>query len=201
MIKIDAMGQMCPTPIIRMKSALRQNPSENSFEILVDNEVTTQNLKKMAKELNIDFNVEKIENKKYIVKYTKTNDSLAESKIESFRVENITKDDYVVIISSDEMGVGDSKFSKTLLEGFIYALTEQDKLPSYVAFYNKGVTLTTLNEKTIEDIKSLEDRGVRILSCGLCLGNYNLKDKLKVGEITNLYKITELMRTYHVVKP
>ena len=61
--------------------------------------------------------------------------------------------------------------------------------------------MTTINEKTIEDFKKLEEKGTEILSCGLCLENYKLKDKLKIGEITNMYRICEIMTKYRVVKP
>ena len=108
---------------------------------------------------------------------------------------------YVVAISDDRMGKGDEEFSKSLLEGFIYALTEQDVIPEKVIFYNRGVMLTSVNEKTVEDLQNLASKGVEILSCGLCLGNYKLKEKLKVGEITNMYKIVEILRSHHVVSP
>lgn len=99
------------------------------------------------------------------------------------------------------MGKGDEEFSKSLLEGFIYALTEQDQIPEKVIFYNRGVMLTSVNEKTVEDLQNLASKGVEILSCGLCLGNYKLKEKLQVGEITNMYKIVEILRSHHVVSP
>ena len=99
------------------------------------------------------------------------------------------------------MGDGDENFGKKLLEGFILALTEQDLLPKFILLYNKGVELSTINENTIEDLKKLYDSGVEILSCGLCLDFYNLKDELKVGEITNMYRICELMTKYKVVRP
>ena len=35
--------------------------------------------------------------------------------------------------------------------------------------------------------------GVKILVCGTCLDYYKLKDNLKIGEISNMYDITEKM--------
>ncbi len=201
MKSLDCLGQICPIPVIETKKTLRENKDETEFEILVDNEVATENLTKMAKELKIESQAEKLDTMKYRVKLTKTSESLDHKEIENFNTENITNDNYIVVISSNKMGGGDEEFSKSLLEGFVYALTEQDKLPDLVVCYNEGVRLTTENEKTIEDFNSLTERGVRILSCGLCLDNYGLKDKVQVGEITNMFKIVELMRTRHVVKP
>ncbi|MDO4593961.1 MAG: sulfurtransferase-like selenium metabolism protein YedF [Tissierellia bacterium] len=201
MKKLDCMDKVCPIPVIETKKALRENANENEFEVLVDNEVATENLTKMANELKLDSKVEKLDKMKYKVTLVKNENSLNAKEIENFDHNKVTSDNYVVFISSDKMGGGDEEFSKSLLEGFVYALTEQDKLPEVVVCYNKGVTLTTINEKTVEDLKSLNERGVKVLSCGLCLDNYNLKDKLQIGEVTNMFKIAELMRTKHVVKP
>ena len=42
-------------------------------------------------------------------------------------------------------------------------------------------------------LKDLEAQGTRIFSCGTCLDFYQLKDQLKIGEITNMYSATELL--------
>lgn len=199
MKKLDCLGKVCPIPVIETKKLMKESPEEVDFEILVDNEVATQNLSKMAKELKIESEVSKIEDGVYRVSLHKNDDSLAQADSESEGLTNTNS--YVVAISDDKMGNGDEEFSKSLLEGFIYALTEQEVLPQKVILYNKGVFLSTINEKTVEDLKDLEEKGVEILSCGLCLGNYEVKEKLQVGEITNMYKIIEIMRTHHLVNP
>lgn len=199
MKKLDCLGKVCPIPVIETKKMMGDNPDEKDFEILVDNEVATQNISKMAKELKIQSSVQKIEDGVYKVSLHKNEDSLDEASYDTNVFENTGA--YVVAISDDKMGNGDEEFSKGLLEGFIYALSEQDVLPSKVIFYNRGVFLTTLNEKTVEDLKNLSEKGVEILSCGLCLGNYEVKEKLQVGEITNMYKIVEIMRSNHLVNP
>lgn len=53
-----------------------------------------------------------------------------------------------------------------------------------------------------KDLKSLEAQGVEILTCGTCLNHYGLTDKLKVGEVTNMYVIAEKMTQADlIVKP
>ncbi|WP_416334842.1 sulfurtransferase-like selenium metabolism protein YedF [Anaerococcus sp. DFU013_CI05] len=201
MIQIDVLGKACPIPVIETKKALRENPDEKTFEILVDNEVATENLAKMAHELKIDYTVGKLADRKYEVSLEKTEASREHSVIEDYSVNQATSDNYIVIVNSDKIGDGDEEFSKQLLEGFIYSVTEQDHLPVEIIFFNRGVFLTTENEKTIEDLKNLENRGVRVYSCGLCLDHYGKKDELAVGEITNMYKIVEAMRSNHAIYP
>lgn len=191
---IDAMGLACPRPVILTKKAIRE---ENLDEVTVkvDNEIATENLTKMGKQLGFSAEVKTNSKTDYEVYLKKTGDAQCELMFEE------DSSEYIVVISSDHMGTGDETFSKNLLEGFVYALTEQDVAPKYVIFYNMGVTLPSINEKVIGDLKALEERGTQVLSCGLCLGQYDLKEKLQVGEVTNMYRICELMIQYKVVKP
>ena len=108
----------------------------------------------------------------------------------------------VVVISSDQMGTGEEELGKTLLKGFIYALSQQDDLPTTILFYNKGAFITCEESASIEDLKSLEAQGVEILTCGTCLNFYGLPEKLQVGEVTNMYVIAEKMTQADlIVKP
>ena len=197
MLKIDALGKACPIPVIETKKALKSDEGKNGVVTLVDNEIATQNLTKMAQQLNLSVEVEKIEDRKYEVRIGGNGEKLEiadESDLEIGK-------GYVVAISSDEMGIGEKELGSQLMNSFIYALTEQDTLPLAVVFYNSGVKVTSQNTKAIEDLKKLKEAGVEIYSCGLCLNYYKLTDDLKIGEVTNMYKIVELMRKNHVVRP
>ena len=99
----------------------------------------------------------------------------------------------VVAIGSAEMGNGDPKLGKILMKSFLYSLTQLDALPQTVLFFNGGVRMTAEGSESIEDLKALEAQGVEILSCGTCLDFYGLKDKLRVGGITNMYVIAQTM--------
>ena len=58
-------------------------------------------------------------------------------------------------------------------------------------FYNGGARLTCEDSASLEDLKNLASLGVEILTCGTCLNHYGLTDKLAVGDVTNMYVITE----------
>ena len=77
------------------------------------------------------------------------------------------------------------------MKGFIFALTQQEHLPSAILFYNGGARLTCEDSASLEDLKNLASLGVEILTCGTCLNHYGLTDKLAVGDVTNMYVITE----------
>ena len=95
----------------------------------------------------------------------------------------------------DELG-------KTLLKAFVFALTQQVKLPKTILFYNGGAALNCEGSAMLEDLKALEAQGVEILTCGTCLNFYGLTEQLAVGGVTNMYVIAEKMLTAgNVVKP
>ena len=50
MIKVNAMGDACPIPVIKTKNAIREMNGAGQVEVLVDNEIAVQNLTKMAKQ-------------------------------------------------------------------------------------------------------------------------------------------------------
>lgn len=178
--KVNAIGQVCPMPVIMTKKALKEMLT-GELEVLVDNEIAKDNVEKMAKEMGhtyVDFKEE--ENFKIVI-----------TKLEEEKKEEKKEEKIVVVLASDIMGEGDKELGDVLIKGFIYSLTEMEILPKTILMYNKGVMLSTINENTVEDLKKLEAMGVEILSCGTCVNYYGVQDKLKVGSLTNMYTIVE----------
>jgi len=60
-------------------------------------------------------------------------------------------------------------------------------------FLNGGVKLTVEGSDVLEILTKLISRGTNISSCGTCLDFYDLKNKLAIGDITNMYTIIEKM--------
>lgn len=196
MQKINAMGKVCPLPVIETKKALKSEEGKNGVEIMVDNEIATQNLSKMAEQMKLSHSVETISTTEYRVTIGGTGEEpqTVKSKVG-------TTEGYVVAIGSDKMGTGEDELGKKLMQSFIYALAEQDDIPEKILFYNAAVYLTSKDSGSLEDLKALEAGGVEILSCGLCTNFYGITEDLGVGSITNMYRIVEIMRTSQVVKP
>lgn len=182
MIKVNAIGEVCPKPVIMTKKALKEIKN-GIVEVSVDNETSKENVEKMAKEMGYDYKTEK-SGDVFVITINKN------EKSEVIKSENEEKKT-VIAIGSDKMGVGEDELGNVLIKGFIYALTESEKLPKTILFYNKGVFLTSVLEDTVKDLKVLEEKGVEILSCGTCLNFYHLQDKLQVGTVTNMYTILE----------
>ena len=214
MITINAIGDTCPIPVVKTKKAIEKLEKPDTVETLVDNEIAVENLKKMASQMGFAVSDSKI-NSGYSVKITvddidKINDNkmsvtnakeTSEAKANSIKTGaddmvscNIKNSgEKVVVIKSEFMGDGDNELGKVLIKGFIYALSQQDELPQTMLFYNGGAKITSEGSESIEDLKALEEKGVKIFTCGTCLNYYGLTEKLCVGEATNMYEITKKM--------
>ena len=211
MLKIDARGDACPLPVVKAKKAIAQLGGAGEVEVLVDNEIAVQNLTKMAQQKGYRSSSEKLAPQEYKVRFlienTQPGPDVAVLGEVSKRVEYETcapdaRTDTVVVISSDKMGDGAEELGKTLLKAFVFSLTQQDKLPKTILFYNGGAHLTCEGSPMLEDLKALEAEGVEIMTCGTCLNFYGLTEKLAVGSVTNMYVIAEKMLTAgNVVKP
>lgn len=206
MIKVNAIGDACPIPVVKTKNAIKEIGGSGVVEVSVDNEIAVQNLLKMAKQKDYEASSEKKSDKEYVVTINVAGEATADKspqvKAVQVKSDEIKLKETIVVIDSDKMGEGDEEFSKTLLKGFIYALSSQDIPPAKIIFYNSGVRMTTEGSASIEDLKVLENAGAKIYSCGACLNNYGLTEKLLVGEATNMYNIVEyLLAADLVVRP
>ena len=194
MITVDAMGDNCPIPVIKTKKAMDALAGPETIEVLVDNEIAVQNVTKMAASAGGKVTSEQKAEKEYVVTIEMEGAPAAEDDAEN--------DNTVVVVSSDRMGTGNDELGKVLIKGFIFAVTQLDKLPKTMLFYNGGATLTTEGSDSLEDLKSLEVQGVEIMTCGTCLDYYGLKDKLAVGSVTNMYSIVETQaKATKIIKP
>lgn len=180
MKKVNAIGQICPMPVIMTKKALKEMLT-GELEVLVDNETAKENVEKMVKEMGHTY-IDSNEADNFRILITKSKEEKKGEK----KGENI-----VIVLASDQMGEGDKELGDILIKGYIYSLTEMEILPKTILLYNKGVMLSTVNENTVEDLKKLESMGVEILSCGTCANYYHVQDNLKVGSLTNMYTIVE----------
>ena len=209
MIKVNAMGDTCPIPVVKTKNAIKELKGSGEVMTLVDNEIAVQNLTKMANQKGYGVKSRKLGEGQYEVLMTISADgaSTTDESVEAVEKQTVCypdarKKNTVVVLSSNTMGNGDDELGAILMKGFIYALSQQDELPTTILMYNGGAKISCEESPSLEDLKSLEAQGVEILTCGTCLNHYGLMDKLKVGEVTNMYVIAEKMTQADlIVKP
>ena len=203
MIKVNAMGDACPIPVVKTKNAIKELKGPGVVETLVDNEIAVQNLTKMAVQKGYAVESQQLGENQYqvrmIIGQVEENAETEEAPLECIPC---GKKNTVVVISSNQMGSGSEELGKALLKGFLYALSQQEELPATILFYNGGAFMTCQDSQALEDLKGMEAQGVEILTCGTCLNHYGLTDRLQVGGVTNMYVIAEKMtQADRIVKP
>lgn len=200
--EFNAKGMACPLPVVQTKKLLAEY---DVVETTVDNFVATENLTKLAEQLNYDIDVKKISDEEYIVTIsnpmTDKGNSVKEVTEEKTQVIKVQDDSYIVVVNKQIMGHGSEELGKKLMKAFLYTLTEQEVLPKKIIFYNGGVLLADKNQShVLEELKVLQENGVEIMSCGACIDYY--KVDLAIGSTSNMYFIVEEMRAAdRVVRP
>lgn len=201
MITVNAMGEACPLPVIKTKKAISERGTESDVEVLVDNETAVQNVMKMAKSQGGEVTDEKLGEGRYIVQIH-FGEAASAKEQEAEEDGSAVTGEAVVVIASDRMGEGKEDLGKVLMKSFLFAVAQLEELPKAILFYNGGATLTAEGSDSLEDLKNLEAQGVEILTCGTCLDYYELKEKLSVGSVTNMYTIVEMMnQASKIIRP
>ncbi len=101
--------------------------------------------------------------------------------------------DLTISIGSDKMGSGDDGLGTILMKSFIYTIKETNPWPKAILLYNSAVYLACEGSQVLDDLQAMEKEGVEIIACGTCLDYFKINDKLRVGEIGNMYSIYEKM--------
>ena len=182
---LDCRGQQCPQPVVQTRKLMLAQPA-SALKLLVDDDVSRDNVTRLAKSLGYSVSVNQVEENFEI--------SLTPGLAPEKTVTGTAKPGPTVIfIASDEMGRGDTKLGQILMKNFIFTLIESDTSPDAIYFVNNGVKLTVGGSDVIEPLSELANRGVDIASCGLCLEFFNVKETLAVGRISNMLELVNAL--------
>ena len=194
MVVIDAMGWVCPRPVIEAKKVIATFPQEGGVvQVLVDNQIACDNLSKFSASKGYDCKVTKLADRQYEVIITVGEGRAQESAPAQAPVAVASGDGLVVAISQNKMGHGSDELGQILIKGFIYSISQLEVAPKAVVFFNSGVKLTLQDANTLADIQSMVERGTIVRVCGTCADYFKVKDQVAVGEICNMYDIVDAM--------
>jgi selenium metabolism protein YedF len=172
---IDVRNLACPEPVIRTKKAL-ESSTDGKLTVLVNSTEANENVQRFARSQGCE--VKAAEKDGMFTLVIQKTQPAAEIKPESAPL---------LFITSDQLGVGDEALGQLLMASFLNTLPEAKNQPAKMLFINRGVMLTTEGSRVLDSLLELEQKGVQIFSCGACLNHYQLKEKLKVGKVTNMY--------------
>ena len=181
---VDARGLPCPRPVINTKKALEEI-EEGIITVIVDNPESKGNVTRFARSQGCRIEVEEREDASYL-QITKGHPTEEKSGPEK---------PTVVCITTDKFGVGEDELGAILMNAFLNTLWDYEPRPATLLFINSGVMLTTEGSEVLESLNLLEQEGVEVFSCGTCLEYYGIKDKLRVGKVTNMYETVAALMT------
>ena len=177
---IDCIGLSCPQPVIMTKKALDESPE--ALLVLVDNTVSKENVTKFAIASGYGVSVD-VDGTNFRIRLVK--------KASGTLPQHVSEGNQppVYLITKDTLGSGSEELGAILMKSFFSSLQETNPLPKALLFLNAGVYLTVTDSPVLQALRVLSAKNVSILSCGTCLDYYHLKEKLAVGEITNMFTI------------
>ncbi len=186
---IDCRGQACPAPVIATKKALEE--SGTAIRVLVDDGAPRENVGRFVRNRGYQV-IETAEADGWSLQVTGPA-ATEESALSSVKAS--ASGDRVLLITSDRLGDGPEELGYLLMKNFIFTLLETLQQPDRILLLNSGVLLATEGAETVEALKRLEERGVELLACGVCLDYFKKKDQLAVGQVTNMFSTAEHLLT------
>ncbi|HWR44071.1 sulfurtransferase-like selenium metabolism protein YedF [Sporomusa sp.] len=186
---VDCRGLVCPQPVIQTKKAI-EAADAGRITIIVDNDVAKTNVVKFSAANGLGAAVEEKSGHYYITIIKGTSQQLAPTAEPAAGV-GPGPCRQVYLITQDTLGHGAPELGAVLMKAFMTTVLETKPQPEALLFINSGVRLTVQGSPVLEQLQTLAERGVTVLSCGTCLDYYQVKANLAVGEVTNMYTIVE----------
>lgn len=97
----------------------------------------------------------------------------------------------VIQITNNGMGNSDQALQYKLVVKYLELIQLNESLPNAICFYTDGVKLVVEGSPVLTQLKSLAEKGVRLVVCSSCLEHLKLADKVKVGIVGGMTDIIE----------
>ncbi len=190
---IDVKGLKCPLPLIETKKALKQFSSDEALKILIDNEISKNNVIRFLTDNGIKSEVLRSGNIFEVI-VNHHNVDLENVEAEKYcTIDPPEKNDYIIVFGKDRLGEGSDDLGFVLAGGLLNTLKEIDNLPTKIIFLNSGINLLLKDSPTLLPLRELEKAGVELLACGTCVNYFEKMEEFAIGRISNMYEILESM--------
>lgn len=189
---VNATGLACPQPVVLAKQAIETN---DKVKVIVDNDTALENVQRLGTKLGCDVKVEKNSDGNYEIDLARKAGAPlpAQDVSVSCNASADASGPFVIVCAEDKMGRGNDELGAVLIRAFLHTICLQKDKPDVMIFYNTGVKLTIQESEVLDDLKELAAAGVEMLVCGTCLNYFELKDKMGVGVVSNMYDIAGTM--------
>ena len=190
MKEIDARGLACPAPVLQTKAALEQE-RPGGVRVVVDNAASQQNVQRFLDSQGFQTMLEQNEDD-YVVIGTSISEPGDQKGLCTEQPSDLKK--IMVMCATDRIGFGDDDLGLKLMVNLLRTLKEMGKELWRLVLVNNGVKLTVDGSEVLDDLKQYEKDGLKIMVCGTCLNHFNLLERKRVGETTNMLDIVTAMQ-------
>jgi selenium metabolism protein YedF len=173
-----------------------QEESPNGVRVVVDNAASQQNVQRFLESQGFQTALEQV-GPDYVV--VGSCDSKTAQRPQPTPEPSGDAEKIMVMCTTDRLGFGDDALGFKLMVNFLRTLKEMGNELWRLVFVNNGVKLTIEGSDVLEDLKAYESAGLKILVCGTCLDHFDLLEKKRVGETTNMLDIVTAMQLAHKV--
>ena len=192
MVQVNAIGDACPIPVIKTLHALQDLNGAGTVQTLVDNEIAVQNLTRLAESKGCSITTEKRSDKEFCVTIT-TENSIGKRQKPMSRLPAR----YRRRRKRRSLSFPPTIWARAIRNWAVFSSR------ALFCAHPAGAPAehdSVLQRRRTPDLRrlgiargseNLASLGVEILTCGTCLNHYGLTDKLAVGDVTNMYVITE----------
>lgn len=187
MKELDVRGLSCPAPVVSVKRALEAAPGEE-LRVLLDAGAPRENVTRFAQGRGLSVHEEPHEGGYAL---TVSRDATGLRSAEGAVKVAPAAGPAVMLVGTDRLGDGPEELGRLLMRNFIITLLDVSELPDKMFFVNSGVHLTTEGSEVLEALEALGNRGVEVMSCGVCLDYFHKKESLAAGSVTNMLTIAE----------
>lgn len=191
MREIDARGLACPAPVLKVKAIIQEEKPEK-MQIILDNSAAQQNVQRLLESQGFTTSLHQQGEDYWITAYGSMQPS--EMKDFSSQITLPERKKIMVMCGTDRMGFGDDTLGIKLMVNFLRTLKEMGPDLWRLVFVNNGVKLTIDGSEVLDDLKTMEAEGLKVLVCGTCLNHFNLLERKQVGETTNMLDIVTAMQ-------
>lgn len=189
---LDCRGMACPAPVVSVKRALET--ANGALRVLLDDGAPRENVRRFAEGRGYQVQEETQEGA-----FALTITGAGAAAVAAPQAAAAKTGPAVMLIGTDRLGDGPEELGRLLMRNFIITLLDVAEVPDRMLFINTGVLLTAEGSEVLEALEKLGNRGVEVLSCGVCLDYFHKKELLKAGAVTNMFTIAESLATARTV--
>lgn len=188
---LDCRGLACPNPVLQTKALIEKEDTER-VTVLVDNAAAGENVSRFLGRTGYSVETSDMDGVFRVIGLRK--ESTERGDTPSQVSETLVEKKIAVMVATDRLGRGDDVLGSRLMFNFIATLKEMGEELWRLVLVNAGVKLAVDDSDSFPLLVELERDGVDILVCGTCLNHFQLLEKKKVGETTNMLDIVTALQ-------